>query len=327
MLPIQSRPEPPARIFIACNRCKARKRKCDGGTPKCSNCAAHDAECDYAPVRKTRGPGKRKRGNDDAECDQEGVINFTTHPESEKQVELMTSRPPAMDISNSGSSSLQFSQTYLGMRERPTIFPDFLLPGTFNRNLAIFKSQLEEASAARRFFPLIPVEISRRLIGHSFPEVIEEYQFISLESFARHFEIQYAVSTVGPAEDAARWALVNAIIALSMRFKIAAGSEHELYPVIQSCYQNATMVVHQLILQDPSIVSVQALLAMALFSRGIPDPQAFVMLTTNASRQFEIFSRRWFGSSPMLAPGEEHELPQVCEVSNKLSQEASVVVL
>ncbi|KAI0425263.1 hypothetical protein F5Y09DRAFT_110443 [Xylaria sp. FL1042] len=322
MLAEQTKPEPPARIFIACSRCKARKRKCDGGTPKCSNCAAHDAECNYAAVRKTRGPGKRKRGQDDVEYDAEDFVNFTRRPEGEKQVESMTSRPPVIDISNSGSSSLQFSSNHPA-----SIFPEFLLPGTFDRNLAAFKSQLQEASAARRFYPLMPVHIARRLIENSFPEVIEEYQFISLESFARHFETQYAVSTVGPAEDAARWALVNAIVALSMRFKIAAGSEQELSPLIQSFYQNATMVVHQLILQNPNLVSIQALLAMALFSRGIPDAQAFVMLTANASRQLEIFSRRWFGGSFMLAAGEEYEFRQVCEVSNKLSQEASVVIL
>ncbi len=46
-------------VCQACLHCKARKRRCDGKTPACTNCIAHGAECNYAPVRKTRGPGKR----------------------------------------------------------------------------------------------------------------------------------------------------------------------------------------------------------------------------------------------------------------------------
>lgn len=43
----------------ACARCKRRKIRCDGNTPKCANCAKGDDECIYAAEVKRRGVGKR----------------------------------------------------------------------------------------------------------------------------------------------------------------------------------------------------------------------------------------------------------------------------
>ncbi|KAI1426159.1 hypothetical protein F5Y12DRAFT_296027 [Xylaria sp. FL1777] len=326
MLAMQAKSEPPSKIFIACSHCKARKRKCDGSTPKCSNCVAHNAECNYAAVRKTRGLGKKNKGNDNANLSPDEVIGSSRCPQDEEQVGLMITQPAAVDISNSGSSSLNVSPCHMGVKERLPIFPDFLLPGNFDRNLATFKSQLKEATAARRFYPLMPIHISRRLIGNTFTDMMAEHQLIGLSNFMELLEAQYIASTEGPAEDAARWALINAVVALAVRFKTAAGSESEISPVTQSFYQNAAMVVHQLILQDPTLLSIQALLAMAVFSRGVPDAQAFVMLTTNASHQLEIFGRRRFGENPMVLVYEADGFQQVYEVCKKLSEEASFML-
>lgn len=36
-----------ARTAVACRRCKARKQKCDGSSPSCSNCTNSDSTCEY----------------------------------------------------------------------------------------------------------------------------------------------------------------------------------------------------------------------------------------------------------------------------------------
>ncbi|RWA04663.1 hypothetical protein EKO27_g10440 [Xylaria grammica] len=303
MVTVQTKPEAPSKTFIACSRCKTRKRRCDGNTPKCSNCA----------VQKDNG-----------NLDLPNATDFTARPEDEEQPQSVSLGAFAVNIGDSESSS---SLNFPPSKERLPIFPDFLLPGTFDRNLAAFKAQLKEATAQRTFYPLIPLHISRRLIDNSFADVMVEHPFISLACFMTLLEAQYATSTVGPAEDASRWALVNAVLALAIRFKTAVGSESDISPVTESFYQNSVMVVRQLILQDPNLVSVQALLAMAVFSRGLPDPQAFILLTTNASRHLEILSRcRFVGNftSPVIYDGDQFE--QVYEVSNRLSEEASLIM-
>jgi hypothetical protein len=45
------------RIETACNRCKAKKTKCDGIEPACSRCKNLEADCVYGGVSK-RGKGK-----------------------------------------------------------------------------------------------------------------------------------------------------------------------------------------------------------------------------------------------------------------------------
>lgn len=43
------------RVSRACTRCRARKDKCDGGTPSCANCVNADQPCSYDQATKKRG--------------------------------------------------------------------------------------------------------------------------------------------------------------------------------------------------------------------------------------------------------------------------------
>lgn len=43
-----------SRVSLACQRCKARKQKCNGVRPTCSNCLSFDAECKFVTPTKYR---------------------------------------------------------------------------------------------------------------------------------------------------------------------------------------------------------------------------------------------------------------------------------
>ncbi|KAF8230411.1 hypothetical protein L208DRAFT_1282146, partial [Tricholoma matsutake] len=43
-------PRMPKRTAMACQFCRGRKLKCDGGRPSCSNCDRRGYPCAYAPV-------------------------------------------------------------------------------------------------------------------------------------------------------------------------------------------------------------------------------------------------------------------------------------
>ncbi|KAI0526548.1 hypothetical protein F5B22DRAFT_641694 [Xylaria bambusicola] len=286
MLAEQGSLQPSSKTFIACSRCKIRKKKCDGGSPKCSNCATHNAECIYATVRRTRGTGKKFReSNDDLNLEN---VDSKRRPEGEEQAQLVTPGPLPVPISNTESSFFRLPPDRPDSTSRLPIVPDFLLPDNFRKNLA-----------------------------SSFAEITDEHQFISLESFMQLFEEQYAASTDEPAGGDARWALMNVVVAMALRSKTAVGGESSISPLIQSFHLNAAMVAQRVIYQDPNLLSVQALLAMAVFSCGIPDPQAFGMLVTNALYQLEILGRKQFGG---LLGSEEDEYWQVNQVSMKLSE-------
>ncbi|PVH76355.1 hypothetical protein DL98DRAFT_393911, partial [Cadophora sp. DSE1049] len=182
------------------------------------------------------------------------------------------------------------SQRNAVLEERPNIFPEFLLPGTFDINLKAFKKTISQAIVARKYTPLMPIHVSRRLMENSFSEIFAEHQFIDFSTFMRLLETQYASSSRDPSKCPARWAVVNAILALGVRFKTAAGSEAAMGDVVKGFYNNGIAVLPELMLREPSLLAVQALLAMAMFARGVPDLQAFVMLVTNASRLLQLLS-------------------------------------
>ncbi|KAF8848953.1 hypothetical protein BDZ45DRAFT_697990 [Acephala macrosclerotiorum] len=189
------------------------------------------------------------------------------------------------------TTSIDSSQTQVRVRNRMPIFPDFLLPGRFDEHLKAFKKIVAETAPVRNFTPLMPQHIARRLIENSFAEIMAEHQLLDLSNFVMLLDAQYTASAFDPADNPARWALVNAIIALGVRFKTAAGSENALSNITHSFYQNAIKVLPDLVLQGPTLLSIQALLAIAMFARCISDIQAFIMLATNASRQLESWGR------------------------------------
>jgi hypothetical protein len=188
------------------------------------------------------------------------------------------------------TTSIDSSQTQVCVKNRIPIFPDFLHPGIYEEHLTTFKRSMAEAIPTRKFTPLMPQQIARRLIENSFAEIMAEHQLMDLPNFVILLDAQYAASSRDPADNPARWAVFNAIVALAVRFKTAPGSEAAVYDITHGFYQNATRVLPELLLQDPCLLSIQALLAMAMFARNIPDIPAFIMLATNASRQLELLS-------------------------------------
>lgn len=133
---------------------------------------------------------------------------------------------------------------------------------------------------------------------------------MSQSHFLTLLEAQYATSPLSPADNPARWALINAIIALAVRFKTARGSEAALADIMLAFYQNATRVLPEIMLQGPNLLSVQALLAMSMFCWNMGDMRAFVMLGTNASRLLELLGLSRLGSDRVvdLRDKEEYEM-------------------
>ncbi|KAF4577212.1 hypothetical protein EYR40_009427 [Pleurotus pulmonarius] len=56
------------KITVACNFCRSRKLKCDGGRPACGQCVKRNNPCDYQPQNKRRGNAKTSKP-DESESD------------------------------------------------------------------------------------------------------------------------------------------------------------------------------------------------------------------------------------------------------------------
>lgn len=93
----------------------------------------------------------------------------------------------AVNTSNllQSAASVNSSQTQIIAKQRIPIFPNFLLPGTFDEHLRKFRNIVAESVPARKFIPLMPPEVARRLIQNSFAEVMAEYQLMDLSTFVK----------------------------------------------------------------------------------------------------------------------------------------------
>ncbi|KAI0770253.1 hypothetical protein C8Q74DRAFT_1202398 [Fomes fomentarius] len=70
------------KITVACNFCRSRKLKCDGGRPACGQCFKRSNPCDYTTSNKRRNSGKqRKQYGSESEDDsiEDGTADFD-HP-------------------------------------------------------------------------------------------------------------------------------------------------------------------------------------------------------------------------------------------------------
>ncbi|KAK4031257.1 hypothetical protein C8A01DRAFT_42268 [Parachaetomium inaequale] len=201
----------------------------------------------------------------------------------------------------SSTTTLQPQKQHRGSLKTadPPTAPNFPLSGVFEHRKR-FEGHIDEVIAGRRqYTPLLPQHIASRLIHNSFDAIIAEHPLLDLPIFAALLDEQYA-------------ALVNAVLALALRFKTAPGAERELAAYPRAYYRNAATALPELLLQDPrSVRSVQALLAIALYARDVSGSRAaaVIMLTAGASLQIEMLQQGLrHGSLLLLDAAEEAQL-------------------
>lgn len=178
--------------------------------------------------------------------------------------------------------------SHLRSRVHRLRYLDYLL--VYGRRLETWRADTDakDGTTARIFGPLMPRVVALPLVRNCFDEMMKEYQLLTLAEIEMLLEAQYAASATEPAGEYTRWAIINTIAALAVRAKAAPGSEAEFSHITDTLYRNATIVLPEIILQEPSELSIQALLAMAMFAIGTPDPKACLLLASNASRHLDL---------------------------------------
>ncbi|KAK7048404.1 GTP binding protein [Favolaschia claudopus] len=79
------------KITVACNFCRSRKLKCDGGRPSCGQCVKRSNNCDYMPHNKRRGAVRLSRG-EESESDSGDDRSAADYPEASLSPEVSSRR-------------------------------------------------------------------------------------------------------------------------------------------------------------------------------------------------------------------------------------------
>ncbi|KAF9884810.1 hypothetical protein FE257_001226 [Aspergillus nanangensis] len=141
-------------------------------------------------------------------------------------------------------------------------------------------------------------------------------------SFMRLVEWQYTQQT---CDDAARWASINIILSLAYEYRFSNSQKSErdrekawLY------FKNAMSVFTELTLRRTDILSVQALLGMALFLRGNSGTQSSLPLITAAIRSCHRMGMHRNIPRPSLSQEEQEQRKRVFWIAYVLDQSVCI---
>ncbi|KAF8903132.1 hypothetical protein CPB84DRAFT_1774939 [Gymnopilus junonius] len=97
--PPRVKPPRSKKITVACNFCRSRKLKCDGGRPTCSQCLKRNNPCDYMPQNKRRGTQRARKGD---ETGSESVEERSAEPDEPSLSPSVPSQTHSRRSSNVG---------------------------------------------------------------------------------------------------------------------------------------------------------------------------------------------------------------------------------
>ncbi|OCH91216.1 hypothetical protein OBBRIDRAFT_812261 [Obba rivulosa] len=88
------------KIQVACNFCRSRKLKCDGGRPACSQCSKRSHPCDYMIGTKRRGGNGKRKLTAESDSDGESVEDPSASTDKPSLSPEVPSGPPSRRNSN-----------------------------------------------------------------------------------------------------------------------------------------------------------------------------------------------------------------------------------
>ncbi|KAJ7134666.1 hypothetical protein C8R44DRAFT_771097 [Mycena epipterygia] len=185
------------KITVACNFCRSRKLKCDGGRPSCSQCMKRSNTCDYMPQNKRRGTVRLSRGEESdsdsgsAEFQEPSLSpevlsqplsrrssNFDTSPSLSLMGERREELPPITTSSRTGYSATGEQRNFFLDNELPHIATLSLpetspsTPGPMSApSLPPLRPASEQQAAQRKRSATVPGK-SSRLPSTSGPKVV-----------------------------------------------------------------------------------------------------------------------------------------------------------
>ncbi|THC94443.1 hypothetical protein EYZ11_006080 [Aspergillus tanneri] len=174
------------------------------------------------------------------------------------------------------------------------------------------------------FKPLPPRGEVFSLLRDYFRTVNRLFPLYHEASFMQLIEWQYTQQT---CDDAARWAGINVILALAYEYRFSNGQKSEkdrekawLY------YKNSMSVFAELTMRRTDLLSVQALLGMALFLRGNSGTQSALPIVTAAIRSCQRMGLHRDIPQPHLSAVEQEQRKRVFWIAFILDQSSCIRV-
>ena len=199
-------------------------------------------------------------------------------------------------------------------------FPLFNLAETRLKDLRGTMS--DGASSGQLFIPMFPKSEVLPLVEVFFDEVNAIFPLFQKQSFMDMCQNKFPVDS--EAEGPAWWACLNTIIALGIRLKATNCAFRKVSEVSWCFFKNAFSVYQELIGTEPSVLSVQAILAMAIFSCGTTNTTMTAVLSSTAGRMIYMMGLHQESLEKNYDPVEADERRRVFWVAYLIDRNTSI---
>ncbi|KAI9148770.1 ABC-transporter-regulating transcription factor [Paramyrothecium foliicola] len=287
---------PRSRVSQACERCKTSKLRCDNKQPACLRCETKGVQCIRINTDKRgitplsvllfiaiRISGLMLESQWVAELDVRATFGSSgRHPTSYGRL--------GFSISNTNSNiNIQSGAN----RIIPTQYPTRKIDEVPNWRLT--PEKLTEMQKAIADAPTPWTELAIPMFAK--PQIL-----LLVESFCDEvhlivplFErnvllLSYQNNYPSDAStwDPARWACLNAVVAISLQRKAQNDVFETTSRFSWAFFKKAFAVYPELVEREPTITSVQALLAMSMFLSGTTDGKTMALLLASAARMVQM---------------------------------------
>ncbi|KAI1310331.1 hypothetical protein F5Y03DRAFT_36447 [Xylaria venustula] len=298
------------RVSQACNQCRQKKRRCDGKRP-CSHCEKQNIECFYEAQQRRRGPGRSKEYIQSLKAQLRNAIgNGSGNQSCEtsrslKRVEAYISQRPdivpgevsshiaaaSLDQNPGGVSPSISNQTDSIMMD---VFNLTSQEGHYSTPIGVSPQGIEKFSVLQQ--PGVPGESDRpptirslistddiaNLLEPVFDEMNIGYPFLSMSLFME------SLSTLNPTTNVAWRALVDSIVAVGMILRPNNGDLTVSMKAARAMFDTTYSLLPQIIASEPDIFAIEALLAMAIFTKLCSNTRTTAQLIASVSCMLRV---------------------------------------
>jgi hypothetical protein len=250
----------------ACVACFEKKLKCDRANP-CSKCAKRNSTCLYSHVEKRRKtPQKSAKRIKEIEARvqaMEALIKSRSEGDCRKVATQQSNMEGYLKITANDEMDDQLD-------DLNEAFPlDIIGGGLPLTQWGVIKHQGPSRQLVKR--PLPTMEEALCLLREYFDSFNTVVPLFSEDDFMDRFFHQ---RTAEPLADVSWWAALNVALAIAYRMRgMRTLQTTELNLKACGFMQNALNVAQDLILSKPDLLSVQALLGIAIVLQGTPNPR------------------------------------------------------
>ncbi|GLA26496.1 hypothetical protein AnigIFM63326_003656 [Aspergillus niger] len=288
------------RTTNACVQCQRKKKRCDGGMPRCTSCQERQLECTYLGIRH-RGRGKAKAYLERLEAivgelgisirhatsAPVGSASNTTSSVETYGKETQFTLSDGLHVSEREATSFELNSRSddhdkVGAALRDRLFT------TFHEKATTEEPQLEEYRDPIKtpvFIQLPPKSHLQSLFEITFAEVNHMAPIFDVPVLLGLLDEQFSQSpTFSEDNYPQRWAMLNTAVAIAIQLRAAKGSESEILQISWAFFKNAFAMYVPIALRGADILALEALLAMAIYMQGSSDLRTTSILVSVGAR-------------------------------------------